>query len=335
MAKPHKYAWTGVDVETTLSFEQLANMAERAAQQSTGDLTHGRYRVVSTRSNERRIEFLINDYLISYKKCMVFHLDFAQRDGRTWMTSRIDWYEAERPKIIGLPAGGKAMVAHHTYMQFATSLAGQVRAADSRARVTVREGSRPKRPAASEPGGHGAVGPKPAAPPSPAYPRPTMPYSRPASQVPRPSVPLPGEPPSTPSATGPAPITPPDLQSVMPASPSVSPPGAPAWKLRLPDGELVPVASAVVLGRNPALPLLLRRRSRCNSRISGCRCPRRTRCFRYVTVTCGSPISTRPTGRDRRIPTVASSTCEPGTPDPVPEGWQLGFGEFLVRILRV
>ncbi len=62
MAKAHRFAWTGVDIETGLGFEQVANLAQRAAQESTGDLMHGKHRIASVRSSERQIEFRINDY---------------------------------------------------------------------------------------------------------------------------------------------------------------------------------------------------------------------------------------------------------------------------------
>lgn len=141
MAKPHKYAWNGIDVETTLTVEQLANMAQRAAQESTGDLMHGKHRVVSVKSTDRQIEFRINDYLISFKKFMVFHLNFEVRNGRTWLSSRIEWYVTTQPTVGGfIPVASKTMVGHNTYLQFVRNLAAQVRQADPQARVTIREG---------------------------------------------------------------------------------------------------------------------------------------------------------------------------------------------------
>lgn len=154
MAKPHKYAWNGIDVETTLTFEQLANMAQRAAQESTGDLMHGKFRIASVRSSDRQIEFRINDFLITYKKCLVFFLDFETRSGRTWMSSRIDWYITTQSTVGGfIPVGSKTMVAHRTYMQFVHNLAGQVRLADPQARITIREGVAVTGAAASPPTG--------------------------------------------------------------------------------------------------------------------------------------------------------------------------------------
>lgn len=141
MAKPHKYAWTGVDIETSLSMEQVANMAHRAAQESTGDLLKGKQRIVSTRSTDRQIEFRINDYLISFNKLMVFVLDFEPRSGVTFASTRIEWYKTSQQTVGGfIPVSTKRMVAHHTYLQFAHHLADQARAADPAARVKLREG---------------------------------------------------------------------------------------------------------------------------------------------------------------------------------------------------
>ncbi|MGC3955288.1 MAG: FHA domain-containing protein [Propionicimonas sp.] len=141
MAKPHKYAWNGIDAETTLTIEQLANMAQRAAMESTGDLMHGKHRIASAGSTDRQIEFRVTDFLISFKKLMLFHLDFEQRGERTWLTSRIDWYVTTQQTVAGfIPVSTKSMVAHHTYLQFVRNLAEQIRAADPQARLTIREG---------------------------------------------------------------------------------------------------------------------------------------------------------------------------------------------------
>ena len=141
MAKPHKFAWNGIDVETVLSFEQLANMAQRAAQECAGDLLHGKQRIASTRSSERQIEFRISDFLITFKKFLVFHLDFEPRNGRNWMSSWIDWYVTTRPTVGGfIPVAAKTMSGHNTYLEFVRHLAAQVESADPQARVIIREG---------------------------------------------------------------------------------------------------------------------------------------------------------------------------------------------------
>lgn len=176
MARPHKYAWNGVVIETSLSIEQIANMSQRAAQESTGDLLKGKQRIVSTRSADRQIEFRINDFLISFSKLLVFFLEFEERGGRTFASTRIEWYLTTQQTVAGIvPVSPKKMVAHHTYMQFARNLADQVRAADRSAKVMLREGTEP---AAAPSGAVPATNNQPAAPaptlPPPPPPPPTL-----------------------------------------------------------------------------------------------------------------------------------------------------------------
>lgn len=214
MAKPHKFAWTGVDIETVLSFEQVANLAQRAAQESTGDLMHGKHRIASVRSSERQIEFRINDYLITFKKFLVFHLDFESRGGRTWMSSRIDWYVTTQPTVGGfIPVGFKTMIGHYTYMQFVRNLAEQVRAADPGARVTLREGVA---------GAATSDAPRPADAPAPKPPQPET-----FSVPPPPRAPAPAPPP-VPSLRPPPPPPPPPPSRNHAAPPPPPPPSVPA-----------------------------------------------------------------------------------------------------------
>lgn len=166
MGKPHKFAWNGIDIETALAIEQIANMAQRAAQESTGDLFKGKQRIVPTRSADRQIEFRINDYLISFSKLMVFFLNFEERGDRTFASTKIEWYLTTQQTVAGfIPVSPKKMVAHHTYVQFARNLADQVRAADPSAEVTLREGIELATAPPDPPGG--ATAPVPDLPPPP------------------------------------------------------------------------------------------------------------------------------------------------------------------------
>lgn len=215
MAKPHKFAGNGVDVETSLSIEQIANMSQRAAQESTGDLLKGKQRIVSTRSADRQIEFRINDYLISFNKLMVFFLDFEERGGRTFASTRIEWYLTTQQTVAGfVPVSPKKMVAHHTYMQFARNLADQVRAADTSAKVTLREGTELGAPPSN------AVLPSASGPAAPAR---TLPPPPPPPPSPVGSFPDPGASSMSEAAFVPAaPLAP----SRVPAAPSHLPQGA-------------------------------------------------------------------------------------------------------------
>lgn len=277
MAKPHKYAWNGVDVETTLAIETLANMAQRAAMESTGDLLKGKHRIVSVKSTDREIEFRVNDYLISFNKLMVFTLSFETSGGRTFAHTTIEWYMTTQTTVGGfIPVSTKTMVAHHTYMQFVTNLATQVRAADRTARITIREGvetvgsptdaaATPRTPAPpSAPAGIGAPPPPtaslPAVPPIPAahssFAPPPPPVGTPphAGSVPPPPPPRAGSvPPPPPPRAGSIPPPPPAGTAVPPPPASgapLPPPAAPA----APPPPALPVPSTGLVTGIPGRP---------------------------------------------------------------------------------
>lgn len=385
MGKPHKYAWNGVDIETSLSIEQIANMAQRAAQESTGDLLKGKQRVVSTRSADRQIEFRINDYLISFNKLMVFFLDFEERSGTTFASTRIEWYMTNQQTVGGfIPVSTKRMVAHHTYLQFARNLADQVRAADPSARVNLREGI--ESPEASAP--LGAVAPQPAAP-DPIAPAASIPPPPPPPPVPQRHLPPePPHPPSyAPSSYAPpvqapvftAPPTPSGRADPVSASllglvtavpgfsrPSASPAETPAssrtespepvglpvdlededlaatrrsgtkpsllWEMELPDGASVEIREAVVVGRNPVPPATLPAAinvslSDHTQSVSKTHATLQVR-DGLVWITdlhsTNGTILTNPAGE--------VSVSPAGKPMPVGDGWQVGFGDFVVRL---
>ncbi len=245
MAKPHRFAWNGIDAETSLPIETIANMAQRAALESTGDLLKGKQRIVSVKSSDRSIEFRINDFLISFNKLLVFTLTFAERGGRVYASTSIDWYVTNQTTVAGfIPAGTKTMVAHHTYMQFVRNLAQQITAADPVARVTMREGTQ-------------AVAARSAAPAAPtAEDRPSVPTpSSPAGAIPPPPPPMtaaivPGRqvpPPPPPPPVGRSPATPSSpLPAAAPVVDHAGPIPAPASGLvtRVPGMNAVPAPAS-------------------------------------------------------------------------------------------
>ncbi len=144
MAKSHKLAWNGLDIQTALTVPELGELALAAAHESTGDLVFGMQRVSLVRSSDRRMEFRVNDFMLAYKKLLVFSVEFTERSNRTDLTSKIDWYLTERQNLGFLPVGAKQMIGHSTYLQFVHGLADKVRAADTTAEVTIREGDHPQ-----------------------------------------------------------------------------------------------------------------------------------------------------------------------------------------------
>ncbi len=271
MAKPHKYAWNGLDAETSLTVEQLANMAQRAALESTGDLLKGKHRIVSTRSGDREIEFRINDFLISFNKLMVFSLNFTVNGGRTYASTSIDWYLTTQSTVGGfIPVSTKTMVSHHTFMQFVNNLAAQIRAADPTARITIRQGVQDAAPAASAPAPQPSSAiPPPPPPAAPAFvpvpPPPAAPVSAPVPPVPA-APPLPPPPATDPAQlyeVAPAPSRPAapagadGLVTGIPGMPSrdVPPPPAPVPPPPAPapvHPQPAPAAPAPIVGLAPA-----------------------------------------------------------------------------------
>jgi hypothetical protein len=144
LTKSHKLAGNGLDAYTTLPVSELNDLALIAAQESTGDLVFGMQRISLTRSSDQHMEFRVNDFVLAYKKLLVFSLDFTTHAKRTEVTSKIDWYLTERQNVGFLPFGAKQMIGHSTYLQFIHGLAEKVRAADPAAEITIREGDQPQ-----------------------------------------------------------------------------------------------------------------------------------------------------------------------------------------------
>lgn len=370
MAKAHRFAWTGVDIETGLGFEQVANLAQRAAQESTGDLMHGKHRIASVRSSERQIEFRINDYLITFKKFMVFHLDFESRAGRTWVSSRIEWYVTTQPTVGGfIPVGFKTMVGHHTYMQFVRSLAEQVHSADPGARVSIREGvagaltidpARPPADAARKANQAAAFAAPATRPPAPRSGPPLRPPPPPpTTRVVPPPTPAPPPTGSARGATGLVIGVPgmPSRESAPPA-PAIQqvPPFASAaeqmfveddslfhtqmvqrstsalpWQLRFSDGAQRPLTGAMVLGRNPVLPPGVA------GTLVSLNDPHRSvsKTHALLELRDGMPWLTdlhSSNGTTVTNEVGEAIVCEPGVALPLGDGWIAGLGEFNVSL---
>lgn len=346
MAKPHKFAGDGLDIETTLTFEQLANLAQRAAQESTGDPARGRQRISSVRSSDRQIEFRISDFGVSFKKLMVFRLDFEPRHGRTRASSRIGWYLTTRDRVGGfIPVASKSMVAHHTYLQFVHSLAEQVRLADPLASLTVRAGGaetglRPEAPATAPTPSAQSVSdfrPPPAAPVTPT----THPDPPDASGLVT-SVPgMPRREPSTaPSgevvAGGYASIAEQlfaEDESLFHTRLVQQSDAALPWTIRLPDGREHAIETALVLGRNPlpppgsaAVPLALDDPQRSVSKTHA-----------LLEIRDGLPWVTdlnSTNGTTLTNDLGEALTCDPATAVPVGDGWVVELGEYGLTTLR-
>jgi FHA domain len=286
------------------------------------------------------------------------------------MSSRIDWYLTDQPKVAGLiPVGAKTMVAHFTYLQFVHQLAAHVRAADPQARITIREGVALPRATPT---------PVPLAQPVPEQ---TTTAPAPAGSAPEPSRPTTAVPaavadfgPPLPPAAPPPPVRPqpdPGMVTSVPGmsrrEPRATPPPpaelvpagyaslaeklfsedeelfqtrlaqqeetARAWLLRFPDGIELELAVAMVLGRNPVPP----------DRTAATPVPVAdpslsvSKTHALIDLTNGLPWITdlhSTNGTTLTNEVGEAVVCEPGVPVPAGDGWTLGLGEFSLGIRR-
>ena len=369
MAKPHKLAWNGIDVETALTVEQLGNLAQRAALESTGDTEHGRHRIVSSPVTDRQIEFRVTDFEVAFKKQMVFYLEFDVRGGRTWLTSRIDWYLTTRSLF-----GGRTMVGHHTYLQFVHNLARGVRTADPQARIVLREGVAGRSAPEPEPAA-AAESPwarEPAVPAAAAAPEPPVRTQAPVVESFAPPVVESFAPPGQPAVVASAPAgAAPQLVTAVPGVSSARPPAAPEpeavpaarlsslaeqlfaedeelyatriaqsggealpWFFTLPDGAVVRFIADVVVGRNPAAPAQAPAAAPVPL-ADLARSVSKTHALlelRDHMVWVTDLHSTNGTTLTNDVGEALQ--CAPGVPMPVGDGWRIGFGDFVIAADR-
>ncbi|MBK8460844.1 MAG: FHA domain-containing protein [Micropruina sp.] len=350
MGKAHKFAWNGIDVETTLTFEQLANLAQRSASECTGDAGRGKQRITSTTTSDRRIEFRISDFLISYKKFLIFHLDVEVRAGRTWLSSRIDWYDTTRRTVAGfIRVGSPSMIAHHTYLQFVHDLARQVRAADPQARVTIREGAEgaagPAAPASDPPGERRSpVSFSPGAQPEPVEVMPSVALGPVVSAAPDDS-PLVTSVPGMPQReTRSAPVAELSLADELLGNELLGDdallhtrfagdtPSAPGWMVRFPDGAQQPLAPVTVWGRNPTAPPAT------NAVPVAVEDPYRSMSKTHALLELRDGVPQVTDLHSTNGTTVTDDRgalrgCEPGSPVSLGDGWVVGLGSYRITVL--
>lgn len=347
--KPHKLEWNGVDIDTVLSVSDIHAICAQAAIESTGDLWHGKQRITKADDGAGWTIYVIKDALIGWNTLMVFLVTTSVHAERTQVATIIESFTTLQEKaMMVVPLSSKKMVAHHTYMQFAHKLANTVRAADSTARITIREGVQSH-----------AVAPRPVE--RPAAPTPPTPPSSPAPPTPPDSAiaaePAPGgaadAPPPPPPPPPPAPATPtPTPDNATPAIASRAPeqrpiddrvddstirmPGRPGilkpWELVLPDGASIPLDSPIVVGRDPetndpastvvAVP---------DSELSV------SKTHAVFAVHDGVVNVTDLHSRNGTLgvsPDGAEQQCEPGIPLPIQANWTIELGDFAITLRR-
>lgn len=347
MAKrPHKFAWNGVDIDTVLSASNLAAICAQAALESTGDLWNGKQRIAEVEDGDGWTLYVVKNAILAWQKFMTFSVDISSDSGRTKLKTTIHTYTTTQQTVIGfIPVTPKKMVAHHTYMQFVHKVANTVHAADSSARITIREGVEvPGMPAIPMSSGT-----------SPAVPSVPVPPAIAAAMVPDAvaSALAPLAPPPPPPATALAPPPPPPTPQAPPVVAIAAAPVEPAgelddstrkvprrprsmggWELVLPDGTAVRLGARIVIGRDPAstapgddilipVPDSERLVSKTHAAFG---------------MTDGHPYVTdlhSANGTFLLAPNGSETQCEPGVEIPLRDGWQVELGSYPIAVRAV
>lgn len=143
MAKQHKLAWNGVDIDTALEVPQLSYLANIAAEDSSGDVWRGAGRTELVSSTADCLVFKIKNHL-TRGQLMMFTMLMREHDGRVFAETTIHEYRTLQETIfIFIPIGPRKLVVHNVYMEFARNLAEAVRQADPTAVIRFREGVQP------------------------------------------------------------------------------------------------------------------------------------------------------------------------------------------------
>jgi hypothetical protein len=130
MARPHSKAARSVEVVSSSSAEQLANLAKQAADET---------RLHLDQVAEGRLVFSVRPPLFPAKRrLLVCELRLSQRDDAWVMRSRITSYRTSQMKFMGLiPIGPRHLVGLATYERFMRRFGELVAAADAGAAVSV------------------------------------------------------------------------------------------------------------------------------------------------------------------------------------------------------
>lgn len=115
MAKEHKYAGNGIDIDTALGADDLKQICDLAAAESTGDLWKGSQRIHLVNSGDGWTVYEIKPPVRTWLKLLTFIVEVSEADGRAVLKTTIQQYYTTQSTVLGfIPVGAKTMVALHT-----------------------------------------------------------------------------------------------------------------------------------------------------------------------------------------------------------------------------
>jgi hypothetical protein len=323
MAKKHKHSNNGVALDTALSVADLRAVCAQAAVESTGDLWNGSHKVVEAEQGDSWSLYVVKGSLTGWNKFMTFMVNFNSVGGRSTLQTEIISYSTTQTTLMYfIPVSPKKMVARHTYLQFVNKVANTVKLADQSARIALSEGEWMQ--AAALPSAGTAPAPATAPVTSPVAAGPTLPLPPPPPpQVQRSVVIAPPVETSLPTHPSETDVVDDGTQKVPRKARSAH------WRVTPQGLASVPLVSSLVIGRQPsganegAFVTVPRSEDTVSKRhvmfelVDG-----------VVHVTdLGSANGTILVG-----PADELIDCEPNTPTPVPAGYTIELGDFVVTL---
>lgn len=325
MAKKHKHSDNGVALDTALSIADLRGVCAQAAVESTGDLWNGSHKVVEADRGDSWSLYVVKGSVTGWNKFMTFMVNFDSEGGRSTLQTEIITYSTSQTTLMYfIPVSPKKMVARHTYLQFVNKVANTVKLADRSARVALSEGE--WMPAAALP----SAGTAPAAiapvPPPVVVATPTLLPPPPPPPAPAQSSVMIASPIQTALPTYPT-----DTGAVDDRTQKVPRKSRSAhWRVTPQGLASIPLVSTLVIGRQPSsgsnegafvtVPKSENTVSKSHAKfelVDG-----------VVHVTdLGSANGTILVG-----PADELIDCQPNTPTPVPSGYVIELGDFVVTL---
>lgn len=136
MAKPHKFMWTGINIETSLDPERVQLAVAEALVGVKGKIT-----LVADSPLLKAYDIKGSETFFSTSPELTFDVQISDEvTGRRAVRTHI---MRALLKSGSLPFEPKKMLGHKAYMKFAQALGARVAQADPSARVTLREGPMP------------------------------------------------------------------------------------------------------------------------------------------------------------------------------------------------
>ncbi len=334
MARRHRYAGDGLEIESALSVKDLSEICDLAVAEKLGDHWHGMMNVdgLGWKGGSQAYDVHKGPAVIRAHP-MHFLVTINDRGSHRELSSTIIDYTTIQTKLWYLiPVGRKRMVAHHVYMQYMEIVANTVAQNDPRSWCFVRSAKTNL-----------------LAPDKPVW-ESSVPRLEPSQAAPQASAAVPeaavdGEPEATPevepargesSVAVLAALEPDQSESVDEHTRVVPRRGrATGWRLRWGDAEGVSVDGPMVFGRDPEPP----------SELSDARAIRVdsgedsvSKTHAVVHVDDGKlQVTDLGSTNGTRVVTVDGAVieCPANAPTPVPDGAEIELGAFVLRAERL